>query len=337
MTPHHRLRTVLVTGGCGFIGMQMVQHLLRTDPDCTVINLDALTYAGSHERLAETVRTNASRYHFVHGDICDDRLVARVFIDHSPDTVIHLAAESHVDRAISGPDLFMQTNVIGTLTLLKAAQVAWKGRHDVRFHHVSTDEVFGSLPATGRFSELSPYQPTNPYSASKAAADHLVRSWHHTYGLPVTLSHGTNTYGPHQFPEKLIPLAITRALMEKPIPLYGDGLHIRDWTHVRDHVQAIDTIIRTGKSGETYLVGSQQERTNRELLTLICRKLDGLRPRGSGLRYEELIIEAPDRLGHDRRYASDTARLRQELAWEPQIALDEGLAQTVEWYVRQFP
>lgn len=329
----HHPRVLLITGGCGFIGTHLVQHLLRSDPACRVINLDALTYAGSHERLADTARVYAARYRFIHGDVCDDRLVADIFRDHGPDTVIHLAAESHVDRAISGPERFMQTNVLGTLTLLKAAHAAWHGRQDVRFHQVSTDEVFGSLPATGRFSESSPYRPTNPYSASKAAADHLVCSWHHTYGLPVTISHGTNTYGPHQFPEKLIPLAITRALSGQHIPLYGDGLHVRDWVYVDDHVRAIDLIVRRSVTGGRYLVGSEQERTNRELLGHLCRLLDRYKPRSNGRPYHELIVATVDRPGHDRRYASDTTRLRQELRWEPGVSFDEGLERTVGWFV----
>jgi dTDP-glucose 4,6-dehydratase len=329
----HRPRTVLVTGGCGFIGMHLVQHLLRADPACSVINLDALTYAGSHERLADTARDHASRYRFFHGDIRDEPLLARVFGEHHPDTVINLAAESHVDRSINGPDPFIQTNVVGTLALLKVARSAWTGRDDVRFHQVSTDEVFGSLPATGCFTEASPYQPNNPYSASKAAADHLVRAWHNTYGLPVTLSHGTNTYGPHQFPEKLIPFTITRALAERPISLYGDGQHIRDWMHVDDHVRAIDAVVRQARTGERYVVGSGQERTNRDLLMHLCALLDRHRPRRCGASYADLIVATADRPGHDRRYATDAARLRHEIGWAPRISLDEGLERTVAWYV----
>lgn len=331
----HHPRTVLVTGGCGFIGMHLVRHLLRTDPACSVVNLDALTYAGSHERLADTARAHASRYRFIHGDICDDALVARLFREHGPDTVINLAAESHVDRSISGPDPFIQTNVVGTLTLLKAAQAAWAGRGDVRFHQVSTDEVFGSLPPTGYFTEDSPYRPNNPYSASKAAADHLVRAWHITHGLPVTWSHGTNTYGPHQFPEKLIPFAIARALAGRPISLYGDGQHIRDWMHVDDHVRAIDAVVRQAPTGARYLAGSGQERTNRDLLMQVCALLDRYRPRGGASSYLELIVPAADRPGHDRRYATDAARLRSELGWTPATALDDGLERTVAWYAHR--
>ncbi|MBA3698444.1 MAG: dTDP-glucose 4,6-dehydratase [Planctomycetes bacterium] len=335
MTPHHRLRTVLVTGGCGFIGSHLIRHLLGSDPQVVVVNLDALTYAGIQERLAEVASAHASRYRFRHGDVCDDQLVERIFQEHGPDTVIHLAAESHVDRAISGPDRFMRTNVLGTMTLLKAAHSAWQGRTDVRFHQVSTDEVFGSLPSTGLFTESSPYRPSNPYSATKAAADHLVQAWHHTYGLPVTISYGTNTYGPQQCPEKLIPLAITRALAGQPIPLYGDGQHIRDWMYVDDHVRGIEAIVRTAETGGRFLVGSHQELTNRDLLERLCRVLDQQRPRHSGAKYRDLIVSAADRPGHDRRYASDTSHLRATLGWRAEVGIDEGLLRTVRWHVEQ--
>lgn len=333
MTVRHHLRTALVTGGCGFIGSHLIRHLLGSDPACVIVNLDALTYAGSTKRLTDVAECHRARYRFVQGDVCDERLVERIFCEQEPDTVLHLAAESHVDRAISGPDRFLQTNVMGTMTLLKAAQAAWSGRTDVRFHQVSTDEVFGPLPPEGCFTETSPYRPGNPYSASKAAADHLVEAWHRTYGLPVTLSYGTNTYGPDQYPEKLIPSAIMRALSEQPIPLYGDGLHIRDWMHVTDHVQAIDAIVRGATTGERFLVGSTKEMTNRDLLERLCGILDRQRPRRAG-SYRDLITGARDRPGHDRRYASDTSRLRATLGWSPRIELTDGLEQTVAWYAK---
>jgi dTDP-glucose 4,6-dehydratase len=327
----HHPRIVLVTGGCGFIGSNLVRHLLATWPVLRVVNLDALTYAGNRANLAEIEQLPVARYHFVHGDIADEDLVAQVFDTERPDTVIHLAAESHVDRAIDAPMPFLRTNVLGTAVLLQAARRAWKGRRDVRFHHVSTDEVFGALGDNGAFDEASAYAPNNPYSASKAGADHLVRAWHRTYGLPVTLSNSSNTYGPYQFPEKLIPLIITRALAGQELPLFGDGSQVRDWLHVADHCRALDLIVRQGHTGRTYHVGGGNEWRNRALVELLCDEIQRQHPCPDG--YRALIRHVADRPGHDHRYAIDATRLRQELGWAPQHDFVSGIRQTVAWYL----
>jgi dTDP-glucose 4,6-dehydratase len=327
----HRPRRILVTGGSGFIGANFVRHALATDATVRLVNLDALTYAGNPANLTDIAEAHRDRYRFVHGDICDEALVGRLFADEAIDTVAHFAAESHVDRSIDGPGAFVRTNVTGTLVLLQAARATWGKRSDVRFHHVSTDEVYGSLGAKGRFSESTPYDPSSPYSASKAASDHLVRAWHRTYGLPVTVSNCSNNYGPYQFPEKLIPLMIANALDGKPLPVYGDGQNIRDWLHVGDHCLAIDAVIRRGRAGTTYNVGGDQELTNLALVHALCDILDRERPRAGGHR--ALIAFVADRPGHDRRYAIDASRIQAELGWRPRETIATGLAATVRWYL----
>ena len=334
-TGHHP-RVALVTGGAGFIGSNLVRHLLNTHADLTVITLDALTYAGNRSSLTDVETKHAKRHVFVHGDICDGTLVSRLFADHAIDTVIHLAAESHVDRSIDGPMAFIQTNVVGTATLLHAARQAWGKRQDVRFHHVSTDEVYGSLGETGFFLETTPYDPSSPYSASKAGSDHLVRAWARTYGMPVTITNCSNNYGPYHFPEKLIPLVITNALAGKPLPIYGKGLNVRDWLFVVDHARAIDTVVRQGVPGETYNVGGHNEHTNIDIVLRICRLLDELKPDPAG-KYERLITYVADRPGHDLRYAIDAGKIERDLGWKPAETFATGLRKTVEWYLANGP
>lgn len=325
------MRNLLVTGGAGFIGSNFVRYLLKTDPNVHVINLDALTYAGSLENLRDL--PDASRHTFVHGDISDAALVERLLKDYEIDTIVHFAAESHVDRSILGPAPFIQTNVVGTFTLLEAARAAWKGDwNGKRFHHVSTDEVFGSLgPNDPPFSETTPYDPRSPYSASKAASDHLVRAYFHTYKLPVTLTNCSNNYGPYQFPEKLIPLMILNALDGKPLPVYGDGLHVRDWLYVEDHCEAIYLVLRHGRPGETYNIGGGNQLPNIEIVRRICALLDEFHPEGAP--HARLITHVPDRPGHDRRYAMDIRKIQTELAWRPRHNLESGLRLTVRWYL----
>ncbi len=330
----HTPRNVLVTGGAGFIGANFVEYLVETDPAVKVVTLDSLTYAGSVDNLAN-VMSNPN-HQFVKGDITDASLVNRLINEKSIDTIVHFAAESHVDRSITGPAAFITTNVVGTFTLLEAARTAWLGngkRRDVRFHHVSTDEVFGSLTENDPpFSETTPYSPNSPYSASKAGSDHLVRAYHHTYGLPVTITNCSNNYGPYQHAEKFIPTVIRSALAEKPIPIYGAGLNIRDWLYVRDHCSAIDLVVRKGENGETYLIGGRSERRNIDIARLICGLLDKRAPRGSG-KYEELLSSVTDRLGHDFRYAIDSSVIENELSWCPSETFDTGIAKTVDWYL----
>ncbi len=325
------MKNVLVTGGAGFIGANFVRYLLRVDPQARIVNLDALTYAGSLENLRGL--PDESRHTFVQGDICDAPLVERLLVEHDIDTIVHFAAESHVDRSILGPAPFIQTNVVGAFTLLEAARLAWKGKFEGRrFHHVSTDEVFGSLtPDAPPFNESTPYAPRSPYSASKAASDHLARAYFHTYGLPVTLTNCSNNYGPYQFPEKLIPLMILNALESKPLPVYGDGQQIRDWLYVEDHCEAIDLVLRGGRPGETYNIGGGNQPCNLEIVRQICTLLDELRPEGSP--HARLITHVPDRPGHDRRYAMDTHKIEAELGWRPRHNLTSGLRATVEWYL----
>ncbi|HWP95051.1 MAG TPA: dTDP-glucose 4,6-dehydratase [Gammaproteobacteria bacterium] len=330
------MRSLLVTGGAGFIGANFVHHWIRQYPQDRVIVLDALTYAGNLLNL-EPVKAHAG-LRFVHGDICDEPLVRRLFAEERIDTVVHFAAESHVDRSITDPDAFLRTNVMGTHVLLKAAKHAWlenaAWNGPCRFHHVSTDEVYGSLgPQDPAFTEETPYAPNSPYSASKAASDHLVRAYHHTYGLPVTISNCSNNYGPYQFPEKLIPVILLNALAGKPLPIYGDGQNVRDWLYVEDHCRAIERILTAGKAGETYNVGGKCERTNLDLVTTICRLLDERVPRSGGARYESLITFVPDRPGHDRRYAIDTTKIERTLGWRPLETLESGLRRTVHWYL----
>jgi dTDP-glucose 4,6-dehydratase len=322
-----------VTGGAGFIGCNFVRHLLASDAHLAVIVLDALTYAGNPRNLEGLEAQYGERYRFVKGDICDEALLAGLFADANLNTVAHFAAESHVDRSIDGPAIFLKTNIQGTFALLQAARKAWGLRQDVRFHHVSTDEVFGSLGATGAFSETTPYDPSSPYSASKAASDHLVRAWHRTFGLPVTLTNCSNNYGPYQFPEKLIPLMIENGRRGDKLPVYGDGQNIRDWLYVEDHCRAIDTVMRGGRSGETYNVGGRTERTNLDLVKTLCALLDEAAPLPDGRAHAERITFVKDRPGHDRRYAICIDKIERELGWRPQEDLASGLQRTVRWYL----
>jgi dTDP-glucose 4,6-dehydratase len=330
----HTPKSVLVTGGAGFIGANYLEYLLESDTNARVVTLDSLTYAGSVENLGAVM--DNPRHEFVKGDITDAALVNELINDRQIDTVVHFAAESHVDRSITGPAAFITTNVVGTFTLLEAARTAWLGsgpRKDVRFHHVSTDEVFGSLTESDPpFSETTPYSPNSPYSASKAGSDHLVRAYHHTYGLPVTITNCSNNYGPYQHAEKFIPTVIRSALGEKPIPIYGAGLNIRDWLYVRDHCVAIDKVVRDGVSGETYLVGGRSERRNIDIARLICGILDERSPRKNG-KYAELLSSVTDRLGHDFRYAIDSSVIERDLGWKPVETFDTGIRKTVDWYL----
>lgn len=325
------MKNVLVTGGAGFIGSNFVRHVLKAEPEVRVFNLDALTYAGSLENLNDL--PDAARHTFIQGDICDEGLIGKIFREHPIDTVVHFAAESHVDRSILGPAPFVQTNVIGTFTLLEAARQAWVNeRSGKRFHHVSTDEVFGSLnPNDPAFTESTPYEPRSPYSASKAASDHLVRAYFHTYQLPVTITNCSNNYGPYQFPEKLIPLMILNALQGKPLPVYGDGRQIRDWLFVEDHCEAIYLVLKKGRLGETYNIGGGNQPYNIDLVKEICSILDELKP--AAKPYAELITHVTDRPGHDRRYAMDITRMRSELGWVPKHDIESGLRATVQWYL----
>ncbi len=329
----HCPRRVLVTGGAGFIGANLVRHLLAAIPEVEVVTVDALTYAGHLASLEGVEETWPGRHRFERVDIRDAVAVRRVFAEHRPDTVVHLAAESHVDRSIDGPLDFVDTNVRGTAVLLEAARGAWQGRPDVRFHHVSTDEVYGSLGAEGLFREDTPYDPSSPYSASKAASDHLVRSWHRTYGLPVTLSNCSNNFGPYQFPEKLIPLMIRSAVAGRPLPVYGDGGNVRDWLHVEDHCRALELVVRRGRPGRTYNVGGGNERTNLQVVRAICACLDQLRPQPGGASHERLVSFVTDRPGHDRRYAIDASRISGELGWAAREPFEAALERTVRWYL----
>jgi len=329
--PLHQPRVLLVTGGAGFIGSNLVRHLLAADAGVRVVVYDALTYAGNPRNLEGLETAYPGRYRFVQADICDEQAVERVLAEEQVDTIVHLAAESHVDRSIDGPLLFVTTNVLGTAVLLHAARRAWRERRDVRFHHVSTDEVFGSLAPGAWFTEETPYDPSSPYSAAKAGSDHLVRAWARTYGLPVTISNCSNNYGPYQFPEKLIPLIIGNALEGKPLPVYGDGLNERDWLYVADHCRAIDAVVRHGTPGRTYNVGGDSVKPNLEVVHLVCDLLDELRPGGRPRR--ELITFVKDRPGHDRRYAIDASRIKTELGWQPAVDFARGMRLTLEWYL----
>lgn len=321
---------LLVTGGAGFIGSAVVRRAIRAGHQ--VINVDKLTYAGSLTNVAEVA--DAPGYSFEQADICDRGAMDRILARHQPDAIMHLAAESHVDRSIDGPAAFIQTNIIGTYTLLEAARAYWSGRGkpaDFRFHHISTDEVFGSLGPTGKFVETTPYDPRSPYSASKASSDHLVRAWHETYGVPVVLTNCSNNYGPYHFPEKLIPVVILKALAGEPIPVYGDGGNVRDWLYVEDHAEALLLVLEKGRVGRSYNIGGENEATNLDLVRRICAILDLKRPEGAP--HDRLISFVPDRPGHDRRYAIDPTRIREELGWRPSVTLDEGLERTVQWYL----
>ncbi len=328
-------KRILVTGGAGFIGSAVVRQLIG-ETEAEVCNVDKLTYAGNLASLGEARHSN--RHHFLQADICDAAAMARAFADFRPDAVMHLAAESHVDRSIDGPAEFIQTNVVGTFTLLDAATSYWRGldeagREAFRFHHISTDEVFGSLGDDGVFTESTAYDPRSPYSASKASSDHLVRAWHHTHGLPVVVTNCSNNYGPYHFPEKLIPLVILKAISDQPLPVYGDGSNVRDWLHVEDHARALRLVVDSGVPGETYCVGGNSERTNLQVVHAICDELDHLRPRGDGQPYRSQITFVKDRPGHDFRYAIDTAKIARELGWSPQESFESGIAGTVRWYL----
>ncbi len=327
------MKNVLVTGGAGFIGSNFIHHLLARTPVQRVVNLDALTYAGTPANLAEV--QNDTRYRFVHADICDGEKVQALLREEHVDTIVHFAADTHVDRSIRDPETFYQTNVLGTLRLLEAARAVWAGDYTgKRFHHISTDEVYGTLePGDPPFSESTPYIPRSPYAASKAAADHLVRSFFHTYGLPVTLSNCSNNYGPRQYPEKFIPLVIQRCLRGERIPIYGDGRQIRDWIYVEDHCCGILRILQDGRPGETYHLGGGNQPTNLEIANLICDLMDRKRPQSAQVPHRRLLQFITDRPGHDRRYAMDCTKIERELGWTPQIHLIEGLEQTVDWYL----
>jgi dTDP-glucose 4,6-dehydratase len=331
-------KNTLITGGAGFIGSNFVRHLLREAPETAIINLDALTYAGSTENLKDL--PDPSRHTFVHGDICDRVAVDSLLRNFEIDTVVHFAAETHVDRSIFGPAEFIQTNVVGTLTLLEAARSYWLEekafpKDDVRFHHISTDEVFGSLaPGEPAFNESTPYSPNSPYAASKAASDHLVRAFHHTYGLPVTITNCTNNYGPYQFPEKLIPLMILNALSGRPLPIYGDGRQIRDWLYVEDHCEAIKVVLDRGVPGETYNIGGGNQPANIEVVEELCSILDELLPESPYTPHRDLIEFVADRPGHDRRYDMDISKIERELGWRPKQTLETGLLNTAIWYIK---
>jgi dTDP-glucose 4,6-dehydratase len=328
-------KTVLVTGGAGFIGSALIRHLIA-DTDVQVVNVDKLTYAAN---LANLTREAASpRYRFFKADICSAPDIQQIIAETQPDRIIHLAAESHVDRSIEGPMAFVQTNVVGTAALLEAAREYWADldgdcKEGFRFHHVSTDEVFGSLPEDGLFTEQTPYDPRSPYSSSKAGSDHLVRAWGHTFGLPVVLSNCSNNYGPYQFPEKLIPLMILNAMAGHDLPVYGDGTNVRDWLHVEDHARALWRVCERGKLGESYNIGGHNEVRNIDIVHLICDGLDALAPRPDGRSRREQIQFVTDRPGHDRRYAIDAGKIERDLGWTPDYTFDQGLGDTIRWYL----
>lgn len=319
---------VLVTGGAGFIGSAVVRRLIR-ETDYNVVNVDKLTYAGNLDSLAEVA--NHERYHFVQADIADAQRMGAVFGEYHPEAVLHLAAETHVDRSIDGPSPFISANIVGTFVLLETAVKHSARRSDFRFVHVSTDEVFGSLSSDGRFTTNTPYNPSSPYSASKAAADHLARAWQRTYDLPVIITNCSNNYGPYQFPEKLIPLTILKGLAGEPMPVYGKGENVRDWLYVEDHARALQMVLERGEAGETYLVGGNEERRNIEVVRAICRILNELRPESAP--HERLITFVSDRPGHDARYAIDASNIAEKLGWQPDVTLEEGLRTTVKWYL----
>lgn len=328
------MKTLLVTGGAGFIGANFV--LQAVSDGMRIVNLDKLTYAGNPDTLV-SLRDNA-RHIFVQGDIGDRDLVGRLLAEHRPDAIVNFAAESHVDRSIDGPAAFVHTNVVGTLGVLESSRDYWRSlegatREQFRFLHVSTDEVYGSLGQDGKFTETTPYAPNSPYSASKAASDHLARAFHHTYGLPTLTTNCSNNYGPFQFPEKLIPLVIQKAMAGEPLPVYGDGMNIRDWLFVGDHCSAIRRVLEGGRVGETYNVGGNAERTNITVVKTICALLDAKRPLSDGRKHESLITYVKDRPGHDRRYAIDSSKLQRELGWQPSHTFEKGIEETVDWYL----
>ncbi len=329
-------RRILVTGGCGFIGANFVRLLLEDHPDWRIINLDKLTYAGNLQNLEGVVESD--QYRFVKADICDAAAMEELFVQEQIDYVVHFAAESHVDRSITGPAAFIQTNIVGTFTLLEAARKVWLGGdwkgNSPRFLHVSTDEVYGSLGETGMFTEETPFDPRSPYSASKASSDHLVNAYLHTYELPVLITNCSNNYGPYQFPEKLIPLVFHNSMTGKELPIYGDGKYVRDWLYVKDHCEAIVEVLIKGTIGQSYNIGGNNEKQNLEVVTLICDTLDkklGLPENGEPRR--NLITFVKDRLGHDRRYAIDASFIKDQLGWEPKVCFEEGIEKTVDWYL----
>jgi len=330
------MRNILVTGGAGFIGSAVCRHLIGLG-GYRVVNVDKLTYAGNLASLAEL--EDHPDYRFVRADIADEAAIAALLQEERIEGIMHLAAESHVDRSIDGPEDFIETNIVGTYRLLKAALDHWnrldpQRRERFRFHHVSTDEVFGDLPfESGAFDETTPYDPSSPYSASKAASDHLVRAWHHTYGLPILISNCSNNYGPYHFPEKLIPLVILNAIHGQELPIYGEGSNVRDWLYVEDHALALETVFSRGRVGETYLIGGRAERNNLEVVRAICALLDARAPRSDGKSYSDQIRFVVDRPGHDRRYAIDPSRIEAELGWRPSESFESGLARTVDWYL----
>jgi dTDP-glucose 4,6-dehydratase len=326
---------IIVTGGAGFIGSEVVRQL-ALESNHEVLVLDALTYAGNLDSLSPV--EGESSYRFVQVDICDEQKISDIFSEFQPDGIMHLAAESHVDRSIDGPGEFIQTNIVGTANLLQASLAYWKdldaeSKSSFRFHHISTDEVYGELGDTGFFTEETPYSPNSPYSASKASSDHLVRAWHATYGLPVLITNCSNNYGPYHFPEKLIPLVILNALEGKPLPVYGKGLQVRDWLYVEDHARALRLVVEKGVPGETYNIGGHNEKKNIEVVKAICALLDELRPREDGKGYADQITFVQDRPGHDMRYAIDASKIERELGWRPQESFETGLRKTVQWYL----
>ncbi|MBT4642788.1 MAG: dTDP-glucose 4,6-dehydratase [Deltaproteobacteria bacterium] len=325
----------IITGGAGFIGANFIHYLIAAEPDCKILNLDKLTYAGNPASL-EAIEKHPN-YSFMKGDICDSQLFEQLLKDFRPSAIVHFAAESHVDRSIEGPDSFIETNILGTYTLLKETKIYWgklaeSDKTDFRFLHVSTDEVYGSLGDQGYFTETTPYAPNSPYSASKAASDHLVRSWYHTYGFPVLTTNCSNNYGPYQFPEKLIPVIIFNALEGRPLPIYGDGSNIRDWLHVTDHCKAIHRVIQSGRIGETYNVGGTNEKTNLQVVKTICALLDEFEPKRNGT-YQDQISYVADRPGHDKRYAINAGKIQRDLGWFPAESFESGMRKTVEWYL----
>ena len=329
-------KNILVTGGAGFIGSAVIRYLIN-ETNSNVLNIDKLTYAGNLESL-ETVSNNP-RYQFLHADICDKSAMTKAFQDFQPNIVMHLAAESHVDRSIDGPMDFIQTNIIGTYNLLEVARNYWQNlaedkKSRFKFHHISTDEVYGDLEGTeDLFTEATSYSPSSPYSASKASSDHLVRAWHRTYGLPIVITNCSNNYGPYHFPEKLIPLVILNALDGKPLPVYGDGKQIRDWLYVEDHARALYLVATTAKVGETYNIGGHNEKQNIDVVKTICTILDNMKPREDGQSYTQQITFVKDRPGHDLRYAIDASKIGKELNWQPQETFESGIQKTVEWYL----
>ena len=323
---------ILVTGGCGFIGSNFIRYVLDQSNQYNVVNLDKLTYAGNTNNLNGIDKT---RYRFVKGDICDKKLLKNIFESEQPAVLINFAAESHVDRSIDGPEKFIETNLVGTMVLLEETRrfLDNGGNADFRFIHVSTDEVYGSLGQNGKFTEQTAYDPSSPYSASKAGSDHLARAWHRTYGLPTLITNCSNNYGPYQFPEKLIPLMVINCLYEKPLPVYGEGMNVRDWLFVKDHCDAITTVLGKGKVGQTYNIGGNNEVKNIQVVKMICRILDEIIPRSNGTSYNDLILFVKDRPGHDLRYAIDSSKIKKDLFWRPKETFETGLRKTINWYL----